>query len=454
MLGSRPLVLLVALAAVGGLPVARAADMPNIILIVTDDQRTNTIQYMPTVQRELVAKGVAFAHAHVVNPVCCPSRASLLTGTYSHTNGVYGNQAPDGGFAEFDDRYTLATVLQHAGYRTSLVGKYLNGYGGSRDSSEYIPPGWSDWHAITANGTQYYNYDLNNNGYVQHYADQASDYETDVVFEHAQAFAEDAMDAGEPFFSYIAPEAPHNQAVPEAQYAHSFDSLELWRPPSYSERNMSDKPRWMGSYDRIDAARRESLDDLRRRQLATLQSVDEDIAQLLHSVDQHGQLGNTIIIYTSDNGYFWGEHRVVGKNLPYEEATQIPFILRYDAEIAPRTDTANLALIDVAPTLAGWAGTTMQGSDGMDVRGYLEGTQPFGRAVHLIESHGAKRAPAWCMLRGPDWSFTHYSGGVEEYYDLDLDPFQLRNRAQSTRLRTERHRLRQLCHPLPPGMDW
>jgi N-acetylglucosamine-6-sulfatase len=450
---TRPSVLLTSIALLGGVPVARASDRPNIILIVTDDQRTHTIEYMPTVERELAAKGAEFVHAHVVNPVCCPSRASLLTGTYSHTNGVYGNQPPDGGFAEFDDRYTLATVLQLAGYRTSLSGKYLNGYG-QADSSTYIPPGWNDWHAITANGAQYYDYDVNNNGAVQHYADQPQDYETDVVFDHAQGFAESAMDAGEPFFSYIAPVAPHNQAVPEPQYAHAFDSLEPWRPPSYNEHDMSDKPGWMQSYDRLDAPRRDSLDDLRHRQLATLQSVDEDIDALLRSVQQHGELDNTIIIYTSDNGYFWGEHRLVGKNLPYEEATEIPFIIRYDGAIMPREDTAGLALIDVAPTLAGWAGTTMQGSDGMDVRGYLEGTQQFGRAVHLIESHGANRAPAWCMLRGPSWSFTHYSGGIEEYYDLDADPLQLHNRAGRTSLKTQRHRLRQLCNPLPPGMEW
>ena len=169
------------------------APKPNIILVVTDDQRWDTVWSMETVKRELIANGIKFLQAHTVVPLCCPSRASILTGTYPHTHGVYGNQNSGGGFAGFDDRRpTIATVLHSSGYRTGLIGKYLNGYG-KRDAgrpSTYIPPGWDDWHGlITGNAKDYYGYALSENGSVNHYGSRPADYLTDVLTDRARDFS-------------------------------------------------------------------------------------------------------------------------------------------------------------------------------------------------------------------------------------------------------------------------
>jgi arylsulfatase A-like enzyme len=409
---------------------------------------------MPTVQRELVAKGVKFARAHTVNPLCCPSRASILTGTYPHTHGVYGNQNSGGGFAGFDDRRpTIATVLRNAGYRTGLVGKYLNGYG-RRDAGRpptYIPPGWDVWHGLITGGAKdYYGYGLSENGRLNHYGSRPADYLTDVLADRARDFV--AADARKPFFLYWTPLAPHLSAVPSPAYEHAFDDLAPWRPQTYNEPEVADKPRWVRKLPSITSSAGNRIDDFRQRQYETLQSVDDGLNAILGELS-HAELENTFVVFTSDNGYQWGEHRLHSKNFAYEENTRVPLVIRWGRLGAGTVSNELATTIDLAPTLAALAGTSIPRAEGVN----LLPTLRVGAALrdeHLIESAG-KLSPPFCMLRNENFTFTHLATGEEEYYGLEADPLQERNvvtHLEAWRRKAIRDRLRALCDPLPPGM--
>ena len=212
--------------ALGASPAAADEPLPNIVLIVTDDQRFDSLWALPNINEEVVARGTNFTQAHVVLPLCCPARASILTGQYAHTTGVYGNGADPrgGGFAGFDDTTTLATVLDAAGYRTGLVGKYLNGY-----PDGYIPPGWDRWVGLSASSGNYYEYNLTEDDAVVHYGSAPEDYLTDVLARKALGFLDAA--APRPFFLLWTPFAPHGSATPAPEHDHAFDGLPPWRPP-------------------------------------------------------------------------------------------------------------------------------------------------------------------------------------------------------------------------------
>lgn len=428
--------------------------MPNIILVVTDDQRWDTIWSMPAVQRELVAKGIRFTQAHTVVPLCCPSRASILTGTYPHTHGVYGNQNSGGGFAGFDDgRPTIATVLHTAGYRTGLVGKYLNGYG-KRDagrSPTYIPPGWDDWHGLITGGAKdYYTYGLSENGTLNHYGSRPADYLTDVLSDRARDFV--AADSPKPFFLYWTPLAPHLSAVPSPAYEHAFDDLAPWRPSTYNEQETADKPRWVRDLPSITTSASKRIADFRERQYETLQSVDDGLKAILGELPP-AELANTFIVFTSDNGYQWGEHRLHSKNFAYEENTRVPLVIRWGRLGAGTTSRELATTIDLAPTLAALAGTNMPRAEGVNLLPTLRVGTPV-RNEHLIESAG-KLSPPFCMLRNREFTFTHLATGEEEYYNLESDPLQARNVVadlETWRRKAIRDRLRSICDPLPPGM--
>src|SRR3990170_6725693 len=186
---------------------AQTTAPPSIVLVVTDDQRWDTLWAMPSVEADLVDNGVVFSNGFVVNPLCCPSRASILTGRYSHGTGVYTNTSPDGGFSLFDDDSTVATWLDAAGYRTALVGKYLNGYDGVT-----IPPGWDHWVAFSGNQGSYYDYSLNVDGALEPHGSAPEDYSTDVLATHAESFIL-GVPAEEPVLLYMTPYAPHGPAT-------------------------------------------------------------------------------------------------------------------------------------------------------------------------------------------------------------------------------------------------
>jgi N-acetylglucosamine-6-sulfatase len=447
-----------ALLAVAALAAGPArAQPPNIVLIVTDDQRWDTVTSMQTVERELVGRGVTFTNAFVVNALCCPSRASILTGQYSHSTGVYVNIGARGGPA-FRDASTIATWLDAAGYRTALVGKYLNSYSGT-----YVPPGWDRWVAFSGDRF-YYDYDLNVDGVVSSHGSLPSDYSTDVLAGEADSFIRGTSG---PLFLYFTPYAPHATATPDApdtpptpapRHADAFADIPPWRPANYNEADVSDKPRWVQAIAPLDAAGRAEVDAFRRNHLRALLAVDDAVARILDALADTGRLRNTLVIFTSDNGLAWGEHRWRSKLVAYEESIRVPFVVRYDAlGSTPRTEARMVLNIDLAPTLAAAAGTGAPKAEGRSLLPLLAAEAKPWRRDFLVEHLGAPRnpvVPTYCAVRGQGYAYVQYATGEEEVYDLGADPFELDNRAGDPTLRETlvglRTRLVQLCRPPPP----
>lgn len=428
---------------------------PNIVFIVADDQRWDTLWAMPQVRARVGRQGIRFQNGFVVNSVCCPSRASILTGQYSHSTGVYRNMPPQGGFQSFDDSVTVATSLQAAGYRTAHIGKYLNGYeqpGGNR----YIPPGWDHW-VVFADRTRYYRYTLNINGELEGHGRTAEDYSTDVLADHAVRFIRETEG---PLFLTFTPWAPHSVGFPAPRHEDRFGDLEPWRPPSYAEADVGDKPAWVRRLPEFSPDEEAELDEKRLRMLQTLPALDEAVGKLLDVLEETGRLRNTLIVYTSDNGYAWGEHRWVNKQTPYEHDIRVPFLIRYDAMVsAPRMDDRFVLNIDLAPTAAELAGADLPDVDGQSLVPLLRSSGGTWRNDFLIEHLAGDYPPipTYCALRTRRYTYVLYATGEEELYDLVRDPDQLRNLRAEPPLRDVasrlRERLRELCEPPPEGLD-
>ena len=431
-------------------PAAHAA-RPNVVVVLTDDQRWDTLSAMPTVRSELVGKGVTFSNAFVVNPLCCPSRASLLTGRYSHSTRIYTN----GAFRLFDDSSTLATWLRRAGYRTGFFGKYLNSYAGT-----YVPPGWSRWVAFSpANVDNYFDYRLNVNGSLVARGSLPEDYSTDVLAAQAETFIR--ADTTRPFFALFAPYAPHKPATPAPRHEGAFPGLAPWRPSSYNEPNVADKPRWVRAQRPLDAAAQASLDDFRARQLRSLRSVDQAVERLLDALAETGRLEDTVVVFTSDNGMLLGEHRLIGKQAPYEESIRVPLVIRFDRLVtASRTESRQALNVDIAPTLAALAGVAAPRAEGRSLAPLLLNRSVAWRGEFLVESLNAGPNPAvptYCAVRGRRYVYVAYGTREEELYDLAVDSDQLVNGARARALSTvlvqfRRHLLR-LCNPRPRGLQ-
>jgi arylsulfatase A-like enzyme len=435
---------------------AEAQARPNVVLVLTDDQRWDTLNVMPTVQSQLVDRGVTFENAFVVNPVCCPSRASTLTGRYSHSTGVYNNGGPFGGWGSFRPREasTIATWLQEGGYRTGFFGKYLNNYGGP-----FVPPGWTRWVAFSPpNVENYYSYRLNVDGALVEYGSDAGDYSTDVLAGEASSFIRGA--GPEPLFVLFAPFAPHGPPTPAPRHEGVFSGLPPWRPASYNEPDAADKPAWVRALAPLTAEDGAAVDAFRRGQLESLLAVDDAVDELLDALADTGRLDETLFVFTSDNGYLWGEHRWRTKIVPYEESIRVPFVVRYDGVAqAAATSSRLVANIDLAPTFAAAGGVAAPGAEGRSFLSLLPDPDAPWRPEVLVEnrqSATAPQVPSYCVVRNATHAYVQYGTGEEEIYDVSADPGQLQNLARAPALRqqlvTFRQRTRALCNPPPPGM--
>ncbi|CAN5325035.1 hypothetical protein BH20ACT24_BH20ACT24_16250 [soil metagenome] len=427
---------------------------PNVVLIVTDDQRWDSLWAMPTLATRVAAAGVTFSNAFAVTPVCCASRASILTGRYSHSTGVYRNFPPNGGFPSFQDAATLATALESAGYRSGLVGKYLNAY--TIEDAAYVPPGWDRWVALTT-PPDYYDYSISLDGVAKSYGDLPADYSTDVLASFATAFVRNTAEV-KPLFLYFAPFAPHEPATPAPRHADAFTDLRRWRPPSYNELDASDKPAYIRGLPTLTRTERLALDAFRRDQYRSLLAVDEAIGQILDALEETGRLSNTLLVFTSDNGYLWGEHRWRSKFVPYNESIRVPMILRYDPMIeAPRVESRLALNIDLAPTILAAADASLPGVEGRDMLPLLGSSPPPWRKDFLVEHVEEAGAPTYCGVRNTPFSYVRYATGEEELYDLKDDRYELTNvvadPAYQSVLEGKRSRLAVLCLPPPPGFE-
>ena len=326
----------------GATPFGGAGNPRNIVLILTDDQPERSLAAMPKVQSELVSKGVTFTNAVVSNPLCCPSRATILTGRYAHETGVWDNSSRFGGWPHFVpwEPRTVAVLLDDAGYTTAFLGKYLNGYG--LEDNPPVPPGWDRWFAFApAGGARYYDYTLNVDGTLVLRGHEPADYSTDVLAREAERLIHSV---GEPFFLVIATEAPHHPFEPPPRYA---DAPVAFVPgPAYNEANMRDKPRWVWSLPHVDAV------DQAVSQTRTLLAVDDLVARVVELLEELDRLADTAVIYTSDNGLAWGDHRWLWKSSPWEESIGVPLVVRADGLARPGENANLVANTDLAPTIA------------------------------------------------------------------------------------------------------
>jgi arylsulfatase A-like enzyme len=412
-------------------PALAQAARPNILLIITDDQRFDTLEYMPFVQRELVARGITFSNAYVTTPLCCPSRASILTGLYARHHGVLENNGEHGGVTAFDPTSTLATWLEAADVKTMLVGKYLNGY------ADYsIPPGWDEWFGLWDNGERYYNYAINDGGRRRVFGFREEWYSSDVLGETAIAKLAEGKKRERPFFLYLAFPSPHLPAQAAKRDTGFFDQTELPRSPSFNEEDVGDKPTWIQELPRLGPDSIGELDDLRRRQLAALRSVDQAIGNLVHALRMDGRLDNTWIVFMSDNGLSLGEHRFdAQKSCGYEECVRVPLVLvpppaQAAALGAPRTDPRLLLNIDLAPTLAAIAGLEPPApTDGVNFLPVLADPATPWRTDGVLELWTSEDKRSFRGLRADRWKYLRYGNGEQELYDLAADPHELDNLA-------------------------
>jgi arylsulfatase A-like enzyme len=432
---------------------------PNIVLILADDQRWDTIDakhsqdgVTPVMQRvhaELAGEGIGFSNAFTVTGECCPSRASLLSGQYAHTTGVLDNQPPDGGVVAFEDSAAFVVWLERAGYRTGLFGKYLNGYGNAAVPGTYVPPGWSEWHAFTSNG--FFDYTLSENGVLVRYA--SADYSTDLLRDQVIAFIGESVDSGVPFLVYYAPISPHSPIVPAPRHVGRFAGLAPYRPSSWNEADVSDKPVQPPLFTPEQEA---SRDGYRAGQLEMLLSIDEAVGAILATLRDRGVLDDTLVVYASDSGFIWGEHRLDGKRAPYEEAVRIPLLVRYPrlAPLPRREDRLALT-IDLAPTFAALAGVAASSRvEGASLLRVLDGTTPAWRSDVLAE--GFTGNWFWASVRSAGWKYVERATGPAELYDLVADPYELENvlgdPIHAARITSMAARLRQLRPGWP--YDW
>jgi arylsulfatase A-like enzyme len=427
---------------------------PSIVLILTDDQRWDTLSWMPAVESLLVAHGVTFTNAFVPNSLCCPSRTSILTGEYSNKTGVWSNDAPYGGFTAFhQDHSTIATWLHADGYRTALVGKYLNDYDTAAHQG-YVPPGWDRWFAVTHNGS-YFDYDVSVDGKIVHHGNTPSNYSTDVLTDQAVSFIDGASG---PLFLYFAPTAPHDPFIPAPQDAKVCRDLPPFDPPSLGASNAG-RPRYLRAlpWSRAIAAHDAWV---RTAQCRTLVDVNRSVVRIVNALQATGRLSNTMIVFMSDNGYQWGEHRLGGKSVPYEESIRVPMVIRYDPlTTTARTDPRMALNIDLAPTFAALAGVAAPRAQGRSLLPLLSSRPVHWRTSFLIEhGHGTEESPAvpdYCGIRTERWKYVLYSTGARELYDLRADPYELTNLANrpafAMRVRAMRADLLARCRPLPPA---
>ena len=400
---------------------------PNIVLILSDDQRLDSVtrEFMPNVWSLLVEQGLTFNNAFTTRSQCCPARASILTGQYPHNTGVFTNNYPFGGFSAYlgngKEKSNIAYWLKDAGYRTGLIGKYLNGYGGNGDGGaglgpEYVPKGWDTFRTFTHGrghrGPDYYCYWLNEDGESKFYAgdpeyegdsgdcDAKGDnsdladydpnfYSTNVLARHSLEFIERASADSRPFFLHFSPFAPHSPSTPAPNDVNRFEGNRDYRQDSFNEEDVSDKPGWVQDRDVIDAENEANLDKKWLKHLRSTWAVDQAVGDIVGKLDEIGELDNTVIVYMSDNGYLLGEHRAKKKRAAYEESIRVPLIVRGPRVQRGRSDLI-ASNIDLAPTFAELADVTPDDPafdliDGRSLAPILEGRAVNWRSDLLIE---------------------------------------------------------------------
>ena len=417
---------------------------PNIIFILTDDLAWNLVPYMPHV-RKMQQDGVTFANAFVTDSLCCPSRTSIFTGRYPHDTGIFRNVGEDGGYSGFHRRgleqASFAVALSAAGYRTAMLGKYLNGYAPEKNPPE---PGWTTW-AVAGHAYPEFNYSLNRDGKVHHYGHKPGDYLTDVLSGLAARFIKQS--AGTPFFVEVATFAPHAPYTPAPRDASAFPHLRAPRSPAFNFAPEANAPRWLLPHrDRpLSKADIAGIDGDFRKRAQSVLAVDAMIGALQAAVAEIGAEKNTYFIFSSDNGLHMGEHRLMpGKKTAFDSDIRVPLIVTGPGVPADVTVQEIAENIDLNPTFIELAGASTSSSvDGHSLALLLHGNKPLRwRTVALIEHHHGPANDAsdpdtsaarsgnpttYEALRSRTFLYVEYEDGEKEHYDLITDPHELHN---------------------------
>ncbi|MFN2616913.1 MAG: sulfatase [Thermoleophilaceae bacterium] len=425
-----------------------AQPRPNVVVLMTDDQSIHTLGAMPNVRALLARQGTTFDRSFVSFSLCCPSRATFLTGQYAHNHHVRGNRLPFGGYEKLDKHEWLPVWLQRAGYRTIQLGKFLNGYG--MGNPYEVPPGWDEWYTSVDPSTyRYYDYTFNENGVLHTYGADGDPafYRTDFEGRRAEQIIDRVAPSNQPFFftfQFLAPHTaapvedddPFDQATPARAPRHRgrFKDAPLPKPPSYNERDMSDKPRFIRRRRLISPAREASVRALYQQRLESLEAVDDAVAKVVAALTRAGELENTLILFTSDNGFLLGEHRVpAGKILPYEPSIRVPLIMRGPGVPRGAHRRQLVTNADLAPTILDAAGATPgRRQDGRSLFPLLRDSRlEWGRSL-LIEGGFGGLHP-FEAVRTYRYLYVRYRNRARELYDLRRDPYELRSLHKSRR---------------------
>jgi N-acetylglucosamine-6-sulfatase len=413
----------------------RAADQRlNVVLILSDDERSDGTAVMKNVQTLLAGHGVSFTDAHVTTSLCGPSRASILTGQYAHHTGVLDNFGPHSypAFKNGEESNDLAVWMHRAGYETGLVGKYVNSY---TDGFVHhaIPPGWDDWQVMdSVPMEEYYNYSINDNGRLVHYGNKPSDYSTDVLTHKAVQFIQGAR---HPFFLYFAPVAPHLPAIPAKRDQGKLQNIAPLHDPAFNQRDIGKEPWRFWHKNMLNAAAQLYINHVRIRQEESLLALDRSVRSVVQALRARHELNRTVILYTSDNGFLWGEHRLGGKVWPFEESTHVPLIVRTPWTTTAQRNNQPVLNIDLASTISALAGVKPElPQDGRSLVPFLDGRQVPWRHAFLEEYLGRdlihrSGPPPYTAVQTRRNLYVEYRNGWRELYNLKTDPWELNNLA-------------------------
>jgi N-acetylglucosamine-6-sulfatase len=431
---------------------------PNIVFVLTDDLSWDLItpQFAPHIV-ELERLGATFDHYFVADSLCCPSRATIFTGLFPHDTKVTTNLPPDGGFQKFQtqklDGKTFAVGLHGAGYETSLLGKYLNGYGDPPGkTTSPVPPGWTDWHVSNTTGYAEFNFWQNDNGTFNTYKGQ-DNYGVDVLNGDAQTFIKKSAD--KQFAIEVATFAPHAPYTPAPRNANDFPHLRAPRDPSFNTRN-TDPPAWLAQHTKLGPGKIAGIDVAFRKRAQAVEAVDKLVADTEATLAAEHLTDDTYFVFSSDNGYHLGQHQLQrGKQTAFETDIRVPLIVTGPGVPAGRLVHQVAQNVDLLPTFLDMANTKPSGPvDGHSLLPLLQPTDDTSpwRTVALVEHNGADQSPndpdredkgnptTYDAIRIAAPHLDGFRKPVEavwveyqdkahetEYYDLNRDPYEQHN---------------------------
>jgi N-acetylglucosamine-6-sulfatase len=415
---------------------------PNIIFILTDDYASNLVDFMPNL-KAMRQEGVTFSHYFVSNSLCCPSRSSIFTGMLPHNSKVETNTKPNGGYNAYMDNgdalESFAIALQHAGYKTAMMGKFLNGYMPQKNQPVL---GWSDWF-VAGNGYRNFDYDINYNGQILHFGHTDKDYLTDVVSAHTDSLIHAWKD--NPFFIEIATFTPHAPFVPAPRHENLYNDEKAPRTPRFNKQADSTAPDWLRKLQPLNTNQVAKVDNIFRNRLRCIISIDEMLGKIRELLKETGASSNTYIFFSSDNGYHLGDYSMVqGKQTPFDIDIRVPLVV-CGPNVSKGTIQQNLiSNIDLAPTFSGIAGAQLAGDpDGKDIENlFRQNTQKIQwRNLAIIEHRRVNYdrndpdqqeaedgiLPSYTAIRFHDLLYVEYETGEISCYDVKNDPNELKN---------------------------